>query len=81
MLYALDIISQFTAAILGIIAIFLVARKNKWGLVVGLASQPFWFITTIYHQQWPLFILSIVYAGNWIYGIQNWFNTTNKYSK
>jgi hypothetical protein len=51
MLHVLDIISQFTAAILRIITIFLIARKNKWGFVVGLASQPFWFITTIYHQQ------------------------------
>ncbi len=41
-----DIIAQVGIVIFGAIAIILVAKKNKWGFVVGLLSQPFWFITS-----------------------------------
>lgn len=36
-----DIISQVAIVFLGAGAIILVAKKNKWGFVLGLASQPF----------------------------------------
>ena len=68
-----DAISQVGVGILGVIAIILISRKNKWGFVFGLVSQPFWFATTIINRQWGVFILSVVYAGCWIYGIHLWF--------
>jgi nicotinamide riboside transporter PnuC len=69
----LDFIAQIGITVFGIIAILLVAKKNKWGFVVGLASQPFWFITSYLNEQWGVFLLSIAYAGVWIYGIYEWF--------
>jgi nicotinamide riboside transporter PnuC len=69
----LDIICQVAVAVLGVIAMFLVARKNRWGFVVGLISQPFWYITTYLHHQWGVFALSVVYTATWIYGIYEWF--------
>lgn len=36
-----DLVLQIILAFLSISAIILVARKNKWGFVFGLASQPF----------------------------------------
>ncbi len=69
----LDLISQIGIAVFGIIAIILVARKNKWGFVFGLMSQPFWLISSFINKQWGIFILSIVYAGTWAYGFYNWF--------
>ncbi|MBD3248828.1 hypothetical protein GF336_02170 [Candidatus Woesearchaeota archaeon] len=69
----LDTIAQFGLAIFGIAAITLVARKNKWGFVVGLISQPFFFITAVINRQWGLFVLSTIYTFSWIYGIYNWF--------
>ncbi len=69
----LDLISQIGLTIFGVAAIFLVAKKNKWGFVVGLFSQPFFFITSVINKQWGLFILSILYTFSWMFGIYEWF--------
>ena len=69
----LDTIAQFGMLILGVTAIVLVARKNKWGFVVGLFSQPFFFLTSYLNAQWGLFLLSFAYTASWLYGIYMWF--------
>ena len=69
----LDVIAQIGITIFGVSAIILVARKNKWGFVLGLISCPFWFITSYMNRQWGVFALNIVYTGTWIYGIYFWF--------
>ena len=69
----LDQISQVAITILGISAIFLIARKNKWGFVIGLLSQPFWLLTSYINKQWGVFLLSVIYVGMWAYGIYEWF--------
>ena len=68
-----DIISQVGILATGIPAIILVAMKNKWGFVLGLFSQPFWFITTFVNGQWGAFIASFVYTFSWALGIYEWF--------
>lgn len=47
----LDTVSQFGIATLGALAILLVARKNKWGVVLGLLFQPFWLVTAFLNHQ------------------------------
>lgn len=69
----IDLIAQIGITIFGVIAILLVARKNKWGFVFGLASQPFWFITAVVNKQWGIFFLNIIYLFSWAYGIYEWF--------
>lgn len=69
----LDIISQIGVAVFGIIAVVLVAKKNKWGFVFGLASQPFWLLTSYLNRQWGVFLLSIIYAFSWGFGLYEWF--------
>ncbi|MBI2592440.1 hypothetical protein HYW36_03110 [Candidatus Saccharibacteria bacterium] len=51
----LDIVAQIGIATLGVLSILLVAKKNKWGFVVGFASQPFWYITAYINKQWGIF--------------------------
>ncbi len=68
-----DQISQWIIPTLGVSAIFLVAKKNKWGFVLGLISQPFWFITSYTNQQWGVFIMSIAATFSWMLGIYEWF--------
>ncbi|MBR9677282.1 nicotinamide mononucleotide transporter [Candidatus Woesearchaeota archaeon] len=69
----LDLIAQIGIALFGVTALVLVARKNKWGFVLGLISQPFFFITVIINKQWGIFTLAFIYTFTWAYGIYEWF--------
>jgi nicotinamide riboside transporter PnuC len=69
----IDTVIQVGIFVFGALAIILVARKNKWGFVIGLLSQPFWFITSYQNKQWGVFLVSIIYTFSWIYGIYLWF--------
>ncbi|MEK7061854.1 MAG: nicotinamide mononucleotide transporter [Patescibacteria group bacterium] len=75
---SIDLIAQIGVIIFGVSAIILVARKNRWGFVLGLISQPFWIITSLVNKQWGVLLLSIVYVGSWGYGIYEWFYKKNK---
>ena len=77
----LDQISQIGITIFGVSAIILVARKNKWGFVLGLLSEPFWLATSFLNKQWGVFLLSIVYVSSWAFGIYNWFYKGKKDDK
>ncbi len=72
LLNALDIISQVAITILSTSFLFLVARKNRAGWICGMLSQPFWFYTTIVHEQWALMPINVIYLANHIYGFINW---------
>ncbi len=73
-----DTIAQIGIAVFGIAAIILVAKKNKWGFVFGLLSQPFWYVTAFINKQWGVFFLSIIYTGSWVFGVYEWFYKNKK---
>ena len=77
-MFSLDQIAQIGITIFGVSAIILVARKNKWGFVLGFISCPFWFITSYINHQWGVFFLNIIYTITWVYGIYNWFYGKDK---
>ena len=64
-----DLVCQVIIAIFGLLAIILVARNNRWGFVVGILQQPFWFFTSAVNEQWGIFLLSIAYLFSWTYGV------------
>lgn len=71
-----DTISQICIALLGGAAIWFLSRREewkRWGHIIGLCSQPFWFYTTIHHRQWGLFVLSLWYTYSWCQGIWNYW--------
>jgi len=74
----LDTIAQVGIALFGVASVLLVAKKNKWGFVLGLLSQPFWLLTSYLNNQWGVFFLSIIYTFSWVYGIYNWFYKESK---
>jgi nicotinamide riboside transporter PnuC len=73
-----DTISQIGITVFGVAAIILVAKKNKWGFVFGLLSQPFWIVTSFINKQWGVLFLSIIYIGSWALGIYEWFYKKEK---
>lgn len=71
-------IAQVSILVLGLVAIFLVLKKNKWGSVCGLLSQPFWFVTAYQHEQLGIFALNIGYFFVWSYGVWQGFVEARK---
>ena len=68
--------SQIMIFIFGCSAIWLVARKEewkRWGYIVGLIGQPFWFYVTIKTEQWGMVGLTVFYTYSWITGIWNYW--------
>lgn len=74
--FTADVISQWAIFFIGPLSIFILSLKNKyhrWGYVFGLSAQPFWYITTIHHSQWPILAISVIYTLAWLHGIYQWF--------
>ena len=71
-----EIISQFAIPICTGSSVYLLSRTdkwNRWGYVLGLCSQPFWFYTTISNKQYGLFVLSCWCTFSWCNGIYKRF--------
>ena len=73
-----DKISQIAIFLFGTSAILLVSKKNKWGFILGMLSQPFWYITSYMNHQWGIFFMNIVYTVSWGIGIYEWWIKDNK---
>ena len=74
-----DFISQIAIFILGTGSIILIAKKNKYGFVMGLAAQPFWFITAYLNHQNGVLLVSFIYTASWCLGIYEWFFKEKNY--
>ena len=73
-----NMIIQFFIFIFGVTSIVLVSKKNKWGFVAGLLSQPFWLLNSFISKEWGIFLVSIAYTISWSYGIYKWFFKENE---
>lgn len=65
---------QVFILVTGAAAIWLINQRGqlkRWGAVIGLASQPFWFYTTIKAGQWGMVALSVWYTVAWLQGVWN----------
>lgn len=69
-------ISQIFIMILGSSAIWMVGKTGnvrKWGFIVGLMGQPFWFYTAWEAQQYGIIAMCLFYTYSWGNGVyQNW---------
>lgn len=77
-LVSIDAVAQIGLTVFGLTALIMVVKKNKWGFVVGLVSQPFWIATSLINQQGGVFIVSVAYSFIWIMGIYEWFYKKEK---
>lgn len=69
----LDHVAQFGVLFFSATSILLVNFKNrnisKWGCILGMCSEPFWFYATIKNFQWGMFLLTCFYTYSWGQGI------------
>ena len=57
-------------------AIWLLAQKGsliRWGHIVGMLGQPFWFYTTYKHAQWGMFLCTVWFTYCYGQGIWNYW--------
>lgn len=66
-------IAQVGIFVFGTSSILLLSYKNKWGTVLGIISQPFWFTAAILDKQWGVLLTNVIYLIVWIIGFYNWF--------
>jgi hypothetical protein len=66
-------IAQSAILILSAAALWLLSCKspNRWGWLVGLASQPFWLYETWQAAQWGMFANSLVFTAIYARGLRN----------
>jgi len=63
---------QWGIALLGLPAAWCMIEGGdwaRWGVLLGLAAQPIWIISTLRSGQWGMHVLSIAYLMVWLRGI------------
>jgi drug/metabolite transporter (DMT)-like permease len=71
--------------VLGGAGVYLLMRNDrfsKWGAVLCLMSEPFWFYSTLADKSWGIFAVSFVYTFFYVFGIYNfWFRNKKRLRK
>jgi hypothetical protein len=68
-------LAQFGILVFGCSSVWILGRPEHWrrfGYILGLLSQPFWFYVAVRNGQWGIFIVSIFYTYTWAQGV--WFH-------
>ena len=69
-------ITEIMIFVLGSGAAFLLNLNNRWsrwGAVVGLISEPFWFLSAYMSGSWGIFAVSFIYTFSYIIGVYNFW--------
>jgi len=80
-MYSFSQIMIFFGGILVAFSLNMNNRFSKYGPVLGVIFQPFWFYTTYLDRAWGTFALSFVYLAFYIAGIYNFWLRKNKKGK
>ncbi len=81
----LSAIAEVMIFVLGSSAVFFLNLNNKWskwGAILGLLSEPFWFMSAWLSKSWGIFAVSFIYTISYIIGLYNfWFKKQMKKRK
>lgn len=75
-LHPLDAIAQIMVPVCSITALIFMsyaesAKMRMYGGMAGLASEPFWFITTWMNEQYTIVFLCFIYGVSWFLVFRN----------
>jgi hypothetical protein len=74
----IDIIIQTGILLTGVPALWLLNNGYKWGSVIGLVGQVFWFAMAIRNHQWGVLLLCCLYTYSWACGVKRWMKDFEK---
>lgn len=77
----IDTIIQIGIVLTGIPAIWLLNNGYRFGAVIGLFGQIFWFMTAFRSKEWGIFVLCLFYTYSWACGVYNWIKERNNDDK
>lgn len=56
-------------------------KYSKYGAVIGLIGQPFWFISAVRGESWGIVAASVMYSVSYCVGIYSFWLRKNKQRK
>jgi hypothetical protein len=68
----------FVCGALSITALNSNGKMSKYGPVIGLIVQPFYFYSSFINEQWGLFSVSFLYTLAYVYGIYTFWLRNGK---
>lgn len=71
-----SLVCQFAIMLCGASSVWLMSRREhwrRWGYIIGLVAQPFWFIETISKGQYLIALISCWYTYSWAMGVWNYW--------
>ena len=73
-----ELIAQIGIISLGCSSVWFISRPEtwkwkRWGYILGLAANPFWFYIGYKTQQWGIIIVSLWYTYSWGLGVWNYW--------
>ena len=74
-------VAEVMIFVLGSGAVFLLNLNNRWsrwGAIIGLLSEPFWFLSAYASNSWGIFAVSFIYTFSYICGVYNFWFRKNK---
>lgn len=84
MSYELYILCEVMIFVLGSAAVFLLNTNSRWskyGAILGLLSEPFWFLSAYMSQSWGIFAVSFIYTLSYCVGVYRFWFCKTKQSK
>ena len=72
-MYAFAQVMIFLFSVGGIWLLMLNNKWSKWGPVVSILGQPFWFYSTLTDEAWGIFFSAILYTFFFAMGIYNFW--------
>ncbi len=72
----ISLICQIGIMLCGASSVWLMSRKERWrrwGYIIGLLAQPFWFVETISKGQYGIALISLWYTYSWGMGVWNYW--------
>lgn len=75
-------VAQVMIFVLSPAAVYLLARNDKYskyGVIIGLAAQPFWFYSAITDMAWGIVLSNLVFTYTYAISTYNfWFRKDKK---
>lgn len=72
----MDIVAQIGIILFGGGSVWLLGSKSRWqrwGYILGLLGQPFFFYTSLVHEQWGVFAMAVWYTISFGRGFYNYW--------